>query len=95
MKMELTGRMGRYLENNHRWVSKKELMQRAKHANYTYEETVKALMDLRDILNIGIIYVSPKDTKETLPPGEHYIYYDLPPKEKEQLAFALFFFDEM
>ena len=94
-EITLAERMVRYLENSHRWVSKKELMDRAREADYTYDETVRAFIQLRDVLHIGINYVSPKDTKATLPPGEYYIFYNLTPEERERLTSSLFFFEEM
>lgn len=95
MKTTLTYRMVRYLENNKCWVPKRELIQRAKQVGFSYDQTVKAFIEMKDILNIGIIYVSPKDDRSTLPAGEYYMLHPMTPEDIEASAIAAFLFEEL
>ena len=95
MNITLVQRMVRYLENNDGWVIKKQLINKGRQAGYSYDDCMKAVRELKDIINIGIIYVSPTDEKSTLPGGEYYMYHKMTLDEQIIAEESLIWFENL
>lgn len=70
-------------------------MSKGRQAGFSYDDCIKAFIEMKDIINIGIIYVSPTDEKSTLGGGEHYIFHKMTLDEQIIAEESLNWFEEI